>query len=620
MSRITINSNVSAIVAQRHLSGSTETLHSTLERLSSGLRITRASDDPAALALADPLRAEIALLAQASRNISDGVSMLSIAEAALQEIGSIGIRIAELAEQAANGVYSNDERSALNQEALALRDEYERIVASTEFNAISLIGETVQSLNLQVHTDSQASSQIRVDLPTLALSQAQFAGSFEDLVEVATFGEASGIASADFDQDGNQDVVVISDTPGSLSYFFGHGDGTFTAETTISGVDQSWIRVGDVNGDTLVDLIYPSLDNTVRVALNDGSRGFTESVVGNPTGITRTFQVGDFNGDGDLDFVLGIQGQAAIQQYIGNGNGTFQAPVSVSTGGLNIWRLDVADYNNDGRDDVSINVNGSGATVRILLANANGSFKAPVHYANPYGQIAYHYGVDVNNDGILDITSKGSTGEGVYLGNGDGTFKSVISDTIANYDLFDIDGDGDLDGFTGSGGNVGMVLNNGDGTFAAEVTFVGTASQAFHQGADFNNDGVNDLLYASGAGNSFALHLATTTVGTSGSLDVDLSSRSAALTTLDETRSLIDAVSLASGAIGATMSRLETALSNTQVSRENTRNSESIIRDVDVAEASAQLVKSSILQDAGAFVLVQANQTPEIALLLLDDL
>ena len=110
---ITINTNVAALNAQRRLSNSTGALRQSFERLSSGLRIVRAKDDAAGLAIADSLRADGRIASVAIRNANDGISLISIADGALDQMSSVLTRMAELAEQSANGVLSTEQRSAL---------------------------------------------------------------------------------------------------------------------------------------------------------------------------------------------------------------------------------------------------------------------------------------------------------------------------------------------------------------------------------------------------------------------------------------------------------------------------------------------------------------------------
>ena len=156
---LTINTNIASLNAQRRLTQSTSELRGTFEKLSSGLRIVKASDDAAGLAVADSLRVDQRIASVAIRNANDGISMVSIADGALNEIGNVLARMGELAEQSANGTLGTSQRSALNQEFMSLGSEIERIAGTTSFNSIQLLsgGSTVQ---LQVGFDSQATSQI----------------------------------------------------------------------------------------------------------------------------------------------------------------------------------------------------------------------------------------------------------------------------------------------------------------------------------------------------------------------------------------------------------------------------------------------------------------------------
>ena len=117
---ITIASNIASLQAQRKLSSATTRLSTVFERLASGSRINKASDDAAGLAIAESLRTDARVYAQAVRNVNDGISTLAIAEGALKQLSGIVVRQKELAEQAANGVYSTKQREALETEANAL--------------------------------------------------------------------------------------------------------------------------------------------------------------------------------------------------------------------------------------------------------------------------------------------------------------------------------------------------------------------------------------------------------------------------------------------------------------------------------------------------------------------
>lgn len=156
---VTVGSNIASLQAQRRLATATDALGRTFEKLSSGQRINRASDDAAGLAIADSLRAQSRVGAVAVRNANDGISSIAIADSALGEIGNVLSRLGELAEQSANGVFSVVQRSALANEFVALSSEIERIATVTEFNGVKLLSGG-SGLVLQVGFNSNSTSQI----------------------------------------------------------------------------------------------------------------------------------------------------------------------------------------------------------------------------------------------------------------------------------------------------------------------------------------------------------------------------------------------------------------------------------------------------------------------------
>ncbi len=144
-----INTNVFSIGAQRHLARASEALGGSFEKLATGLRIVRAADDAAGLAISERLRAQVRSLDQASRNANDGVSLVQTAEGALDEVSGILVRMRELAVQSANGTVSNSDRETLDDEFQSLQQEITRIANSTEFNGVSLLNGS-SSITFQV--------------------------------------------------------------------------------------------------------------------------------------------------------------------------------------------------------------------------------------------------------------------------------------------------------------------------------------------------------------------------------------------------------------------------------------------------------------------------------------
>lgn len=169
-----INNNISAIIANSHLSKTQNKLSKSLEKLSSGLKINRSADDPAGMAISQKMRTQIRGLSRASQNSLDGISVIETAEGALSEITSMLQRMRELAVQAGNDPYSEQEKEAIQQEADALAAEIDRISKDTEFNKIPLLD---GSLDQKGYTDNPAvkvstfSSYVNVSIYSITVDE-----------------------------------------------------------------------------------------------------------------------------------------------------------------------------------------------------------------------------------------------------------------------------------------------------------------------------------------------------------------------------------------------------------------------------------------------------------------
>ena len=169
---VRIFNNIPSLTAQRILGVNNDRLALSVERISSGIRINKAADDAAGLAISEGLRSDIRALRQAVRNASDGISLMNVTEGALNEQSGILIRLRELASQAATGTVGSTERQTIQLEFSALRSELDRITATTEFNGTKLLdgnlSSAVSNFNnhvlIQIGIDNSANS--RLDLNT----------------------------------------------------------------------------------------------------------------------------------------------------------------------------------------------------------------------------------------------------------------------------------------------------------------------------------------------------------------------------------------------------------------------------------------------------------------------
>ena len=209
---VRIFNNIPSITAQRILGVNNNRLALSVERISSGIRINRAADDAAGLAISEGLRSDIRALRQAVRNASDGISLLNVTEGALNEQSGILIRLRELSSQAATGTVGSTERATIQLEFTALRSELDRITATTEFNGAKLInGNLASSVSATSHTliqigiDSTANSRIdlntqinldSIDSTQLGIHNLSVTASSEALTALDKINEAIGSITA----------------------------------------------------------------------------------------------------------------------------------------------------------------------------------------------------------------------------------------------------------------------------------------------------------------------------------------------------------------------------------------------------------------------------------------
>jgi flagellin len=165
-----VNNNPASIAAQRNLTVNTNQLQRSVERLSSGLRITRASDDAAGLGVSETLRAHIRSINQATRNANDGISLTQIADGGAAVVGNLLARLRELSSQSSSGTVGSTERSYLDQEFVALRSEIDRIATVTEFNGQALLSGASNSFSVFIGFKSGAGNSLAANLNDLDLT------------------------------------------------------------------------------------------------------------------------------------------------------------------------------------------------------------------------------------------------------------------------------------------------------------------------------------------------------------------------------------------------------------------------------------------------------------------
>ncbi|MCB0359733.1 MAG: hypothetical protein KDD44_08855, partial [Bdellovibrionales bacterium] len=342
---------MSALRAQRRLALTSRDLGTSLQRLSSGLRINRPSDDAAGLAISESLRAESAVTGRARKNVSDGISALSIAEGAVSEIANMLTRMAELAEQASNGALGSEQRTALTQEFYALDQEIRRITDSTEFNGIGLLGGTpVSDLNFEQLTDTTAAgvqTNAAISADGRYLTFADYSDSMikqTDLVtgETTTIGTISVGGALSASASGAQVVFQsTADLTGENSggaqqlFLWDRDTGGITQVTNTTGVDV--LSQFTISGDGSTIALMSNTDYITGGSKSDATGNdvipglFTYDVASQTYTHTGLETAGAVYGN------LSLSSSGNYLSFISNTNATGQN----GDGGAEIFRLDL---------------------------------------------------------------------------------------------------------------------------------------------------------------------------------------------------------------------------------------------------------------------------------------
>lgn len=331
------------------------------------------------------------------------------------------------------------------------------------------------------------------------------------------FNPVSG-AVADLNRDGSPDLVVANSDDGTVSALLNKGNGTFQNHVDYGTAGAKFVVVGDFNRDGLMDVAvtnegYPSGVVTVLLGNPDGTfaKAASYSTTSAPflaTGIAAA----NLSGNGKLDLITSNAGAFSLSGgYVGqitvlrgNGDGTFQFPISLPGGGGN---MGIADLNGDGKLDLVIpgpqNENLLGTTVAAFLGNGDGTFQPGNDYLTSTGPVAVATG-DFNGDGKTDlaVVDYGSAQVSILVGNGDGTFQSHVDYAVgvapSSVAVGDFNGDGKLDVAVANeyDGTVSVLLGNGNGTLQTAVTYPVGGGPSGIAAADMNGDGKLDLVLA----------------------------------------------------------------------------------------------------------------------------
>lgn len=242
---LSVNTNIAALNSYRNLSSTQGSMNKSLERLSSGLRINRAADDAAGLAISEGLRSQVGGTKVAIRNAQDAISVVQTAEGAMTEVHSILQRVRDLSVQGANDSNSDDARTNIATEVTSLVAELDRIATSTNFNGIKLLDGTAGAagdgkLNFHVGAGSTSSDSIEVDLASANIADVADALGALDFTTAAGALAAVGVADTQ--------IKAVSTARASLGAYQNRFDHTINSlNVSLENLSASESRIRDTD-------------------------------------------------------------------------------------------------------------------------------------------------------------------------------------------------------------------------------------------------------------------------------------------------------------------------------------------------------------------------------------
>jgi flagellin len=617
---LTVNTNIPSLTAQRNLGLNNDMLSKSLERLSSGLRVNRSSDDAAGLSIATKLSMQSRGLRVAVRNAGDAGSLVNTAEGAFNVATNIIGRLRELAVQSASDTNTASDRATLSGESSLLVAELNRLASTTEFNGASLLDGSFSSGKVQV--GANADQTISFSLGDVRAAQlgkfAAFSVNIADGIGSIGVNNQSGfgnITAGEFNINGQLTgaTAATDDQVSVLEINYQavvSGTSTFSAASQLGGALAGGVAALYINGTAITSLANTSgqsIMSGTSTAYTENSE-FVSAIVAkiNAAGITNITARATSGNQGFVlvaakgtDVKLSLSAAASMgsqlsqiglaSQVVGSGNATSE--VSTYNGQSGAISKAAAINNVRGKSGVAavavpnLFSQATGVTAGTLAANdlfINGfaiDATANIAAGDSTGVLRAAINAKTASTGV---TATVNGAGGLVLAAADG--RNIAAFTTAN-------------GATLTGATAGANLYRGavrmtsqsDVSFSGSTTDIGAANTGVPYTTDLSNSlSVMDITTQSGANTAIM------------SLD-------AALAQLSKVRS----------DVGALQSRLDLTTQALTVSAENQEAAAARIKDADFAYETAQFTRNQILVQAGTAILAQANKTGETALQLL---
>ncbi|MBL4761978.1 MAG: flagellin FliC [Gammaproteobacteria bacterium] len=612
-----INSNIPSLTAQRNLNQSQSALNTSLQRLSSGLRINSAKDDAAGLAISDRFTSQIRGLNQAVRNANDGISLSQTAEGALAASGGSLQRIRELSIQSANSTNSASDRAALNSEVTQLLAEIQRVGQSTQFNGQNILDGTFSSAQFQVGANANQTISFSISGATTnllgayqATGTAVSANAFDGssfLINGVEVGVSAATSAAGVTAESATAKTTAINSKTNLTGVSATASSTLTGSAPVPGAGLSngelvinGIAIGAVatsanavtQGRSAATAINAVTNQTGVSALADSSTGGLTLTAADGRDITLTTNGTDaatrqaaiqniFNGvgldagDGADPTVNEIVTLTFVNAVEGSGTGLTDAD-SVTVGGQTFEFVTTAATGQAGNVEVLIGAGGT-STDSIIALNA------AINAETAAGRNTIS-SVITTAATLITLTS-------TELGINTVAAGAAVAEPVAT----------NAGALVGAVGTTGVAAaDDADGVTARGVITL-SSSEQFTLGG-------TDLAFAGLGSAAAALS----------QLDaVDISTVAGANAAISVVDGALSQVATIRAGLGAIQNRFESTISNLSTTSENLSAARSRILDADFASETADLTRAQILQQAGISILAQANSLPQNVLALL---
>ncbi|MGZ0720057.1 FliC/FljB family flagellin [Kluyvera cryocrescens] len=578
-----INTNSLSLITQNNINKNQSALSSSIERLSSGLRINSAKDDAAGQAIANRFTSNIKGLTQAARNANDGISVAQTTEGALSEINNNLQRVRELTVQATTGTNSQSDLDSIQDEIKSRLDEIDRVSGQTQFNGVNVLAKD-GSMKIQVGANDGQTITIdlkKIDSSTLNLTGFNVNGSVANTAATKADLAAAQLTTA-------------------------NGAAVPAPTADANGVTKYTVSAG-LNASSASDVLA-SLSNGAKVNATIAN-GF-----GTPASTVYTYD----KASGGFTYGASIAAAAA------NGNNSAElqsfltpkagdtANLNVSIGGNSVDVVLASDGKITAKDGSTLFLDASGnltqnsagatkaATLENLTKNTTGTAVVPVTITT-----------EDKTSIVMAGSTDGSTSGAITLSNVKISADALQSAAKSNGFTVDVDGSG----ATTNAGDItvdanGVVKKYVDGAAGDLAMYTGD------KGALTTDNSTNLYLQTDGSvtnGSGKSVY-----TDAAGKFTTDAATKSA--TTTDPLKALDSAISSIDkfrSSLGAIQNRLDSAVTNLNNTTTNLSEAQSRIQDADYATEVSNMSKAQIIQQAGNSVLAKANQVPQQVLSLL---